>query len=101
MPDSVLPETRYALSGDVNIANQVMGDGPVDLVMAPGFISHIDAMHDLLPGYTDTLRRLARFARVITFDKRGQGLSDRITEVVSLDTQSSFHGRNVFRCRSI
>jgi len=80
-----LPETRYALSGDVNIAYQVMGDGPVDLVVVPGFISHIEAMHELLSGYTAFIRRLAKFARVITFDKRGQGLSDRISEVVPLD----------------
>src|SRR5206468_3001528 len=85
MPEPALPETRYALSGDINIAYQVLGDGPIDLVMVPGFISHIEAMHDLLPGYTDFIRRLARFARVITFDKRGQGLSDRISDVVPLD----------------
>jgi len=84
MPDFVLPQTRYALSGDVNIAYQVIGDGPVDLVLVPGLISHVELLHEL-PGYTAALRRLARFARVITFDKRGQGLSDRISGAPSLE----------------
>jgi len=84
MPDFVLPQTRYALSGDVNIAYQVIGDGPVDLVLVPGLISQVELLHEL-PGYTAALRRLARFARVITFDKRGQGLSDRISGAPSLE----------------
>jgi class 3 adenylate cyclase len=84
MSDFVLPETRYALSGDANIAYQVMGDGPVDLVLVPGIISHVELAHEL-PGYTAALRRLSRFARVVTFDKRGQGLSDRISGVPSLE----------------
>ena len=72
-----IPETRYARSGDVSIAYQVMGEGPIDLIMVPGLVSHAEFFHEL-PGYTDFLRRLAAFARVISFDKRGQGLSDRI-----------------------
>jgi len=84
MSDFVLPETHYALSGDVNIAYQVMGDGPVDLVLVPGLISHVELLHEL-PGYTAALRRLSRFARVVTFDKRGQGLSDRISGAPSLE----------------
>jgi hypothetical protein len=63
MSDFVLPETRHALSGDANIAYQVMGDGPVDLVLVPGIISHVELAHEL-PGYTAALRRLSRFARV-------------------------------------
>jgi len=84
MSDFVLPETHYALSGDVNIAYQVMGDGPVDLVLVPGLISHVELLHEL-PGYTAALRRLSRFARVVTFDKRGQGLSDRMSGAPSLE----------------
>ena len=84
MSDFVLPETHYALSGDVNIAYQVMGDGPVDLVLVPGLISHVEFLHEL-PGYTAALRRLSRFARVVTFDKRGQGLSDRMSGAPSLE----------------
>jgi len=79
-----LPETQYAQSGDFNIAYQVMGEGPVDIILVPGIISHIDFQHEL-PGYTRFLRRLAKFARVVTFDKRGQGLSDRLADVPSLE----------------
>ena len=78
MGDFALPVTRYAPSGDASIAYQVMGDGPVDLVMVPGVVSHVEFFHEL-PGYTAFLRRLSTFARVISFDKRGQGLSDRIS----------------------
>jgi pimeloyl-ACP methyl ester carboxylesterase len=84
MNDFALPETRYALSGDVNVAYQVMGNGPVDIIMVPGFISHIEFRHEL-PGYTASLRRLSNFARVVTFDKRGQGLSDRVSDAPSLE----------------
>jgi pimeloyl-ACP methyl ester carboxylesterase len=84
MAELALPETQYAQSGDFNIAYQVMGSGPIDIVLVPGIISHIDYQHEL-PGYTQVLRRLAKFSRVITFDKRGQGLSDRLADVPSLD----------------
>jgi pimeloyl-ACP methyl ester carboxylesterase len=79
-----VPDTRYAKSGDVSIAYQVMGEGPIDLIMVPGLVSHVEFAHET-PGYTDFLRRLASFARVISFDKRGQGLSDRIAGHPSLD----------------
>lgn len=84
MNASELPETQYAQSGDFSIAYQVMGDGPVDIILVPGIISHIDFQHEL-PGYTRFLRRLAKFARVVTFDKRGQGLSDRLADIPSLE----------------
>src|SRR5438128_1868178 len=84
MSDFTLPQTRYALSGDVNIAYQVMGAGPVDIIMVPGFASHVEFLHELV-GYTAFLRRLSTFARVVTFDKRGQGLSDRISGAPSLE----------------
>jgi pimeloyl-ACP methyl ester carboxylesterase len=84
MSDFALPETRYALSGDVNIAYQAMGTGPLDIVMVPGFVSHVEFTHELA-GYTAFLRRLSTFARVVTFDKRGQGLSDRISGAPSLE----------------
>ncbi|HEY2876187.1 MAG TPA: adenylate/guanylate cyclase domain-containing protein [Reyranella sp.] len=84
MNDVELPETRYATSGEVSVAYQVMGEGSIDVVMVPGIISHVEALHEL-PGYTAFLRRLASFARVITFDKRGQGLSDRMTGAPSLE----------------
>jgi pimeloyl-ACP methyl ester carboxylesterase len=78
MNDFELPVTHYAVSGDVNIAYQVMGDGPIDIVLVPGVVSHVEFLHELT-GYTAFLRRLTHFARVVTFDKRGQGLSDRMS----------------------
>ncbi len=79
-----VPETRYAGSGDVSIAYQVMGEGPIDLILVPGLFSHIEFQHEMA-GFTAFMRRLARYARVITFDKRGQGLSDRISGAPSLE----------------
>lgn len=84
MSEIALPETRYAVSGDVNIAYQVMGAGPVDIIMVPGVVSHIEFTHET-DGYTAFLRRLSTFARVVTFDKRGQGLSDRVSGAPSLE----------------
>jgi pimeloyl-ACP methyl ester carboxylesterase len=82
--EQTLPETRYAQSAEINIAYQVMGDGPIDIIVVPGLSSNIEMFHEM-PGYTATLRRLARFSRVVTFDKRGQGLSDRMTGAPSLE----------------
>jgi pimeloyl-ACP methyl ester carboxylesterase len=79
-----LPETRYARSGELNLAYQVMGNGPIDLMFVPGMIAHLEFLHDL-PGYTNFLRRLAAFARVVTFDKSGQGLSDRYLGMPSFE----------------
>jgi len=84
MSDLELPVTRYAMSGDVSIAYQTMGDGPIDLIIVPGMVSHVEFMHEG-PGYTASLRRLSSFARVVTFDKRGQGLSDRMSGAPSLE----------------
>jgi pimeloyl-ACP methyl ester carboxylesterase len=80
------PETRYARSGDVNIAYQVVGDGPLDLVLVPGFISHLEIDWEL-PSYAYFLRRLAAFSRLILFDKRGTGLSDRPGGLPDLETR--------------
>lgn len=86
MTDFQLPETHYAQSGDVSIAYQVMGDGPIDLILVPGFISHIEYMHELT-GFTSFMQSLGSFARVVTFDKRGQGLSDRMSGAPSLEVR--------------
>ncbi|HET9324189.1 MAG TPA: adenylate/guanylate cyclase domain-containing protein [Gaiellaceae bacterium] len=80
------PETRYAKSGDVNIAYQVVGDAPLDLVLVPGFISHLD-LDWQGPGYAHMLERLASFTRLIRFDKRGTGLSDRPGGLPDLETR--------------
>jgi pimeloyl-ACP methyl ester carboxylesterase len=73
----VTPETKYAKSGDVHIAYQVIGDGPVDLVFVPGWITHVELSWDE-PLEASFRRRLAGFSRLIVFDKRGTGLSDRV-----------------------
>jgi class 3 adenylate cyclase len=78
------PDTRYARSGDLHIAYQVFGEGSVDLVLVPGFISNVEESWDD-PSAARWLERLGRFARVIAFDKRGTGLSDRVGSVPSLD----------------
>lgn len=78
------PKTRYARNGDVNIAYQVLGDGPIDLVLASGFVSHLDMVWGD-PFYVAFVRRLASFSRLITFDKRGTGLSDPVVGVPPLE----------------
>jgi pimeloyl-ACP methyl ester carboxylesterase len=80
------PETRYARSGDVHIAYQVVGEGPVDIVFVQGFISNLEVQWEE-PGLTHLLTRLASFGRLILFDKRGSGLSDRVPEMPALETR--------------
>src|SRR5439155_19025810 len=80
------PQTRYAKSGDVNIAYQVLGDGPRDLVLVPGFVSHLENDWDE-PRSAHFLERLASFSRLIRFDKRGTGLSDRPAGLPDLETR--------------
>jgi predicted ATPase/pimeloyl-ACP methyl ester carboxylesterase/DNA-binding CsgD family transcriptional regulator len=76
-PASAAPlETRYARSGGVNIAYQVLGQGPIDLVFVMGWVTHLDYFWQE-PRFARFLRRLASFSRLIVFDKRGTGLSDR------------------------
>jgi pimeloyl-ACP methyl ester carboxylesterase/class 3 adenylate cyclase len=79
-----IPEVRYARSGDVNIAYEVLGEGPVDLVVVPGFISNLD-FEWTDPGLARFRRRLASFSRLILFDKRGTGLSDGVHGVATLE----------------
>lgn len=79
-------ETHYAKSGDVNIAYQVVGDGPLDLVLVPGFVSHLENDWDE-PRSAHFLERLASFSRLIRFDKRGTGLSDRPGGLPDLETR--------------
>ncbi len=71
------PRTRFAKSGDLNIAYQVVGDGPFDLVCATGWVSNVEMTWEH-PLYRSFYERLASFSRVILFDKRGTGLSDRV-----------------------
>jgi pimeloyl-ACP methyl ester carboxylesterase len=80
------PKTHYARSGDVNIAYQVLGEGPRDLVMAFGYVSNIEVIWEE-PMLARFLTRLASCARLIVFDKRGTGLSDRDTDMPSLEVR--------------
>lgn len=84
-PRSVLPpDTRYAKSGTVNIAYQVVGDGAIDLVFIQGFISHVD-LYWSMPGFEEFAEHVTTFSRLILFDKRGTGLSDPVTELPTLE----------------
>jgi class 3 adenylate cyclase len=80
------PETRYARSGDVNIAYTVAGDGPFDLVYIQGFVSHVELAWRV-PAYAEFLNGLSSFSRFIFFDKRGTGMSDRVQGAPSLETR--------------
>lgn len=82
--DGAQPETRYAKSGDVHVAYQVLGEGPIDLVFVPGVASHLELQWEE-PVQASFFRRLASFSRLIRFDKRGQGLSDRVSPMPGLD----------------
>ena len=73
------PPVRYAKNGGVHIAYQVLGDGPIDLVLVHGWVSHLELNWDE-PSIARFLERLASFSRLIVFDKRGTGLSDRVAE---------------------
>ena len=79
-PDAAdLPTTRYVRSGDVNLAYQVIGDGPPDLVLVPGWVSNVECFWEE-PRVARFLRQLAGIGRLILFDKRGTGLSDRVPQ---------------------
>jgi pimeloyl-ACP methyl ester carboxylesterase len=78
------PQTRYAKSGKISIAYQVFGSGSLNLVCVPGWITHLEFMWEE-PAYARFLRRLGSFARVVMFDKRGTGLSDRDVGLPSLE----------------
>ncbi|HET8978813.1 MAG TPA: adenylate/guanylate cyclase domain-containing protein [Solirubrobacteraceae bacterium] len=80
------PETRYALSGDIHIAYQEVGDGPFDLIFIPGFVTHVE-LQWRLPGFGAFLDDLASFSRLIRFDKRGTGMSDPVSGAPNLETR--------------
>jgi hypothetical protein len=80
------PTIRYAKSDHVHVAYEVFGDGAVDLVFVPGFISHLENWWSE-PGHARWLRRLGESARVILFDKRGTGLSDRVDQQPGMDAR--------------
>jgi pimeloyl-ACP methyl ester carboxylesterase len=79
-----IPQVHYARSGDLNIAYQVIGDGPIDLVFVMGWVSHLEYFWKE-PSFAAFLRRLASFSRLVLFDKRGTGLSDRVGALPTLE----------------
>ena len=80
-----VPETRYARSGDVSIAYQVTGDGPFDVVFIPPFLTHAEVIWNT--SFAPSLRGLSSFCRLIRFDKRGTGMSDRVSGAPTLETR--------------
>jgi pimeloyl-ACP methyl ester carboxylesterase len=80
------PQTQYAKSGDVSVAYQVVGDGPFDVIFAPGFVSNLEVAWQE-PGLVSFYRQIAAFCRLIIFDKRGTGLSDRVSDLPDLETR--------------
>ena len=81
------PRTRYARAGEVHIAYQVVGDGPRDLLFVPGFVSNVEDWWEE-PSCVRFFERLASFARLILFDKRGTGLSDRVAQMPTLEERA-------------
>ena len=81
-----VPETRYARSGDLQIAYQVVGDGPLDVVFVPPYVSNIELFWEL-PSFARFFARLASFSRLILFDRRGNGMSDGIAGATPLEEQ--------------
>ena len=84
--EAVEPQTRYARSGDVSIAYQVVGAGPFDVVFVPGSSSHVE-MSWQVPSLDRLFKRLSGFARLIIFDKRGTGMSDKVEDAFSLEVR--------------
>lgn len=83
-----IPTTKYAKAGNTHIAYQAVGDGPVDIVLVPNWITHVEAMWEI-PSIARYLRRLSSFARVLVYDQRGTGMSDP----VSLDAPPTLESR--------
>ena len=82
----VVPETRYAKSGDLNIVYQVSGNGPIDLVFVPGYVTHLE-LHWEIPSFAPFLEYLSSFTRLIRLDKRGTGMSDRVSGAPTLEAR--------------
>ena len=83
-----MPETSYAKCGDLSLAYQVFGDGPVELVFAGSFASHIE-LYWTVPEFVAFFERLSTFCRVLLFDKAGVGLSDPVPQVRTLDDRAA------------
>jgi pimeloyl-ACP methyl ester carboxylesterase len=82
------PQTKFAHNGDVHLAYQVVGSGPIDLLLVDSWVHHVEMVWDI-PEFARVLRRLGSFARLIHFDRRGTGLSDPVpvNTLPDLETQ--------------
>ena len=83
-----MPETSYAPCGDLSLAYQVFGDGPVELVWAGSFTSHVELFWTM-PEFGSLMEQLGTFARVLLFDKAGAGLSDPVPKFRTLDERAA------------
>lgn len=81
-------EQRFVRSGDVDIAYAVEGSGPIDLLIVPGFVSHLEVLAEA-PGWLPFLERLSRFTRVIMFGRRGMGLSERTGGISTVENTTT------------
>jgi len=81
-----MPAVKFARSGDVSVAYDVNGEGPLDIVYVQGALSHLEVMWEL-PQFRHFCERLGEFARLIRFDKRGMGMSDRVPGATTLETR--------------
>ena len=81
-----MSEVRFARSGDIDVAYRVVGEGPVDLVYVEGAYTHLEIAWEL-PQYRRYCERLAEFSRLILFDKRGMGMSDRVPGATTLEVR--------------
>src|SRR6476620_9097576 len=92
MPASItlnaVPDTSYASCGDLSLAYQVFGDGPVELVYAGSFVSHVELFWTM-PEFEAFMEQLSTFCRVVLFDKAGVGLSDPVPQVRTLDDRAA------------
>lgn len=82
-----MPETSYAPCGDLSLAYQVFGDGPVELVWAGSFASHVE-LYWTMPEFGSFMERLSTFCRILLFDKAGVGLSDPVGKIRTLDDRA-------------
>ncbi len=83
-----MPETSYAMCGDLSLAYQVFGDGPIELIIVEPFVSHIELVWTM-PEFKAFFDQLATFCRVLLFDKAGVGLSDPVPQVRTLDDRAA------------
>ena len=89
-----MPDIRFARSGDVSVAYTTFGDGPIDVVWVAGAYSHLEIGLEF-PGIADLCRRMAEFCRLIMFDKRGMGMSDRVVVMREGRIANIFDNRNL------